>query len=23
MNKDLAGLSAIWRALFGVWGRRF
>ena len=23
MNKDLAGVSAIWRALFGVRGRRF
>jgi hypothetical protein len=23
MNKDLAGISAIWRALFGVRGRRF
>jgi hypothetical protein len=23
MNKDLAGLSAVWRALFGVRGRRF
>ena len=23
MNKDLAGVSAVWRALFGVRGRRF
>ena len=23
MNKDLAGLSVIWRAFFGVRGRRF
>src|SRR5438132_12858509 len=23
MNKDLLGLSAVWRALFGVRGRRF